>query len=196
VSKDPIGFAGGDADLFAYCGGDPVRAVDPSGLITLPAPSVPVALGVQVPIPGMPSVSIPLGEEQGQQAVDYWAMEAERPGNQWWQTAGANVGLGLSSLWTPCSSDKTATTLTLAVGLDKSAGAWSKSLSAEAMPRLFEPYRLSDGSPAFALYNQGTVFRLEGHMIGNRKSPPRFWAPHVDSRALGLKHWPWSNWGY
>jgi RHS repeat-associated protein len=32
VSKDPIGFAGGDADLFAYCGGDPVGAVDPSGL--------------------------------------------------------------------------------------------------------------------------------------------------------------------
>ena len=34
VSKDPIGFAGGDADLFAYCGGDPVGMVDPSGLAT------------------------------------------------------------------------------------------------------------------------------------------------------------------
>jgi uncharacterized protein RhaS with RHS repeats len=31
VSPDPISFAGG-LNLYAYCGGDPVNAVDPSGL--------------------------------------------------------------------------------------------------------------------------------------------------------------------
>ncbi len=33
TSRDPIGLAGGDTDLYAYCGNDPVNAVDPSGLL-------------------------------------------------------------------------------------------------------------------------------------------------------------------
>jgi RHS repeat-associated protein len=32
LQSDPIGFAGGDANLFRYCGGDPVNWIDPSGL--------------------------------------------------------------------------------------------------------------------------------------------------------------------
>jgi len=32
LAKDPIGFAGGDANLYGYCLGDPVNLVDPSGL--------------------------------------------------------------------------------------------------------------------------------------------------------------------
>lgn len=32
VQSDPIGFYAGDANLFRYCGGDPVNYVDPSGL--------------------------------------------------------------------------------------------------------------------------------------------------------------------
>ncbi len=34
IAKDPIGFAGGDANLYGYCLGDPVNLVDPSGLDT------------------------------------------------------------------------------------------------------------------------------------------------------------------
>lgn len=34
TTKDPIGFAGGDTNLYAYVGGDPVNGVDPSGLKT------------------------------------------------------------------------------------------------------------------------------------------------------------------
>lgn len=32
MSEDPLGFAAGDANLYRYCGGDPVNRVDPSGL--------------------------------------------------------------------------------------------------------------------------------------------------------------------
>ena len=35
TAKDPIGFNGGDTDLFGYCLNDPVNLVDPYGLWTL-----------------------------------------------------------------------------------------------------------------------------------------------------------------
>lgn len=34
TNKDPIGFAGGDTNIYAYAGNDPVNATDPSGLDT------------------------------------------------------------------------------------------------------------------------------------------------------------------
>ena len=36
TAKDPIGFAGGDSNLYGYVLGDPVGFVDPEGLMTLP----------------------------------------------------------------------------------------------------------------------------------------------------------------
>jgi hypothetical protein len=33
TAKDPIGFAGGDTDLYGYCLNDPVNLVDPEGLL-------------------------------------------------------------------------------------------------------------------------------------------------------------------
>ena len=35
TAKDPIGFAGGDTDLYGYCVGDPISAVDPEGLLII-----------------------------------------------------------------------------------------------------------------------------------------------------------------
>jgi RHS repeat-associated protein len=37
ISKDPIGFDGGQANLFVYVGNDPVNTSDPSGLEAIPA---------------------------------------------------------------------------------------------------------------------------------------------------------------
>jgi RHS repeat-associated protein len=36
LSEDPIGFAGGDANLYGYVGNDPVNGMDPSGLVGYP----------------------------------------------------------------------------------------------------------------------------------------------------------------
>jgi uncharacterized protein RhaS with RHS repeats len=33
ITKDPIGYAGGDSDLYGYCLDDPVNGVDPEGLL-------------------------------------------------------------------------------------------------------------------------------------------------------------------
>jgi RHS repeat-associated protein len=37
LQRDPIGFDGGDANLFRYCGDDPVNWMDDSGLRSIPA---------------------------------------------------------------------------------------------------------------------------------------------------------------
>ncbi|MFN3698365.1 MAG: RHS repeat-associated core domain-containing protein [Pseudobdellovibrio sp.] len=42
TTKDPIGFNGGDTNLYAYVGGDPMSYVDPSGNFGLPLLAVPV----------------------------------------------------------------------------------------------------------------------------------------------------------
>jgi hypothetical protein len=46
LSEDPIGFAGGDTNLFAYAGNDPVNSTDPSGLqAVVPGGGVGAAVG-------------------------------------------------------------------------------------------------------------------------------------------------------
>ncbi|MHC1727572.1 MAG: RHS repeat protein [Syntrophobacteraceae bacterium] len=55
ISEDPIGFAGGDVNLFAYVQNNPVKWVDPEGLQAVPAPSPGIPLPLPpVVIPGTP----------------------------------------------------------------------------------------------------------------------------------------------
>jgi RHS repeat-associated protein len=62
VSEDPIGFSGGDMNLYAYVENDPVNLADPWGLqAAIPFPSAPI------PLP-LPPIAIP-GSPQNQQAV-------------------------------------------------------------------------------------------------------------------------------
>ncbi len=54
TSKDPIGFDGGDADMYGYCGWDPVNWVDAEGLDALDV-ALPIAAGLSQldsPLPG------------------------------------------------------------------------------------------------------------------------------------------------
>ncbi len=57
LSKDPIGFAGGDTNLYAYVGGDPLSYIDPEGTFL-----VPVAIGIFL---GMTLTATPLEESLG-----------------------------------------------------------------------------------------------------------------------------------
>ncbi|MEY2519513.1 MAG: hypothetical protein QOF24_1272 [Verrucomicrobiota bacterium] len=74
LQSDPIGFAAGDANLFRYCGGDPVNGNDPSGLLDPNSriklqnnASVATTNGVTVtgaPVPPAPA-AVPFGPSGG-----------------------------------------------------------------------------------------------------------------------------------
>ena len=95
IEPDPILFAGGGTNLYAYADDDPVDEVDPSGLLTVP----------------FLDVWIPAGETQGAYAARYWANASQDSGNTWIETAFDDSMGVLASLWTPCTSNATATVL-------------------------------------------------------------------------------------
>jgi RHS repeat-associated protein len=52
MTQDPIGFAGGDQNLYRYVGANPTSRVDPSGLYTITKPGSPCASGTIAITPG------------------------------------------------------------------------------------------------------------------------------------------------
>jgi len=59
TAKDPIGFGGGDSNLYGYVLGNPVGLVDPMGLFFYNNTDVPVKIRPEDPKPGQPTITIP-----------------------------------------------------------------------------------------------------------------------------------------
>lgn len=96
TTKDPIGFDGGDTNLYAYTMNDPVNLIDPSGLLF--------------------GGTIDAGEAYGEAALGTYADILTDSNAAWYEKAGAAAGGFFSALWTPCTSDSTFTVLSTAAG--------------------------------------------------------------------------------
>ena len=87
--EDPLGFLG-DLNLYSYVTNDPVSFTDPYGLL----------------------FGLPAGESYGEAATQFWADKYIQTGNFTYAVMGS-----LSALWTPETSDITASVLTVGYGL-------------------------------------------------------------------------------
>ncbi|MFO1418836.1 MAG: PKD domain-containing protein [Methylotetracoccus sp.] len=97
TAKDPILFEGGSGNIYGYVGNDPLQRTDPTGLLF--------------------GGALDAGESYGDSAAQYWAILAARTGHRVYDVAGV-----LAALWTPCTSDATAATLSIATGLGRYFG--------------------------------------------------------------------------
>jgi len=100
TAKDPIGFGGGDTNLYAYTMNDPLNFIDPNGTLTLPFVGW-----------------VDVGENAGAAALAQWADHITDP-----NTTGLDLIGFFAALWTPCTSDKTFTTLTSAYAVNTYVG--------------------------------------------------------------------------
>ncbi|HJW94093.1 MAG TPA: RHS repeat-associated core domain-containing protein [Thermoanaerobaculia bacterium] len=101
LTRDPIGFAGGQANVYDYAANDPVNFVDPSGLLF--------------------GGAVNAGEAYGESALDQYAEWATDPNASVAQRVLSTVGGAFSALWTKCTSDATFTTLVTAATLGGAA---------------------------------------------------------------------------
>jgi RHS repeat-associated protein len=118
--KDPIGFNGGQTNVYSLTRDDPLNYSDPTGTLTIPF------LGW-----------VDMGENAGSIALTSYADTLADANASLLQRAAAGIGGFFSALWTPCTSDATAATLLSGEGL----GRWSA--------RPFWQY-YPEGNPAYS----------------------------------------------
>jgi hypothetical protein len=59
LNREPLGFAGGDLDLYRYCGNSPTDGTDPSGTEDLKLPSAPQYTGANTGSPNAGKLQLP-----------------------------------------------------------------------------------------------------------------------------------------
>ena len=113
LAKDPILFAGGQANLYLYCGGDPVNWIDPMGLSEDSYNWDEMVWWEKF------GMGYYYGTGYGQNALEYYANIIVDPNTPWYKKGAAYIGAGFSALWTPETYQKTGWTLINAVGYAK-----------------------------------------------------------------------------
>ncbi|HJW94096.1 MAG TPA: RHS repeat-associated core domain-containing protein, partial [Thermoanaerobaculia bacterium] len=111
LTRDPIGFAGGQANVYDYATNDPVNFIDPSGL--------------------MP------GDKAGADAQQQYVETLTDPNASIAAKVLAGIGGAFASLWTPCTSDATFTVLITAATLGTGSGLAAEEVAATTTPRVF-----------------------------------------------------------
>jgi len=112
TAKDPIGFGGGDSNLYGYVLGDPVGGIDPMGLFLYNDTPFPVVVRPEDPKAGQPTVTVPpdsiyWGGIDGFKPLFYdgdWHKVKDWTGI--WLTPDEIKKFGLTSLWPDCNTRK------------------------------------------------------------------------------------------
>ncbi|MEW4368192.1 RHS repeat-associated core domain-containing protein [Aliikangiella sp. GXAS 306] len=79
TSKDPIGFAGGDSNIYGYVFSDPVNGIDPNGLTTMTAGA---GIGFAVGGPVGAAIGFGVGAALGWAGWELWGSLNEEAGDE------------------------------------------------------------------------------------------------------------------
>jgi RHS repeat-associated protein len=96
ISRDPLGFAGGDANLYRYCGNVPVSQTDPTGLIPSDRPPAPEPKpgGTWVWVPGQKCIIGCHGHGEGRWK---WVLDPPPTNIAWSRTQAALIKITASA---------------------------------------------------------------------------------------------------
>lgn len=177
TAKDPIGFVGGDSNLYGYVLGDPVNGIDPTGLF----------LGfIDEGLDTIGDAASDLYSSfttTAEDAVAFYAEQSLNPCNSWLEDGLYTVGGWFSSLGTGENLPETTMVLAPEAGM----GIAARTIGAGWRGTEFgSRARLPTGGQTWRLAPHGNPVRS-----GGRWTPWRSWLPHWHRRPGIGRHRPW-----